>query len=194
MLDRLSGSAAFTTIIAVLAKFALLYRASSESWFTTAVDPSVVNILLVAVFLIFLRGKMMHDDSVFFSDLEHGKFGERTLDKAAVKTGLLVGYLSWICWAPVIYFMEKPRPMAWWLVATLALSTVWLVLDIVTRKLHDRDYEAKKRLWFVLVNVVYCVILVIMANSVCPAVALSGMLLLVLAVDWLALDPFSRFA
>ena len=63
MLDRVSVSIALATIVAILAKLALLYKDAHESWFNGSAGQAVVYLLLIAVFMIFFRGKMMHDDA-----------------------------------------------------------------------------------------------------------------------------------
>lgn len=188
MLDRVSVSIALTTIMAVLAKVGLLYREANESWFTDTVDQDVLYVVLIAAFLMFFRGKMMHDDSAFFRDLEGKRFKEDPHSKARIKSGLMVGYLSWLCWGPVIYFLDRPTPLAWWLLVSLGLSTAWLVVDILTRRAPDEDTEAKKRPWWVLANVVYAVPLLLMAHAVVPPVAAAALLVVILTVDWLGSD------
>ena len=94
MLDRVSVSITLATIIAVIGKLGLLYSASHESWFVERIDREVAYFALIGVFLIFFRGKMMHDDSVFFEELKSEKFKKDAYAKARTKSGLLLGYLS----------------------------------------------------------------------------------------------------
>src|ERR1017187_8197453 len=105
MLDRISVTVALNTIIAVLAKMAFLdskvgfFTIDNFRWHDTTV-------LIVAIFMIFFRGKMMHDDHQYFTDIEKGRY--KNAEGADIwwnKIGLFLGYLSWIVWAPAIYFM-----------------------------------------------------------------------------------------
>jgi hypothetical protein len=190
MLDRVSVSIALTTIIAVLGKAAFLYKDAHETWFTTIVDGDVLYVVLITIFMVFFRGKMMHDDSAFFTDLERGeKFKGDNNAKARIKAGLLTGYMSWLCWGPAIYFLEIPRDVAWWLLMSLFFSSLWLLADIVTRKLPDSDPEAKRRPIFLFVNLLYAVPLVLMANKVILADIAAGILVVVLLWDWILSDP-----
>ena len=73
MLDRISVTVALNTIIAVLAKMAFLdskvgfFAIDNFRWHDTTV-------LIVAIFMIFFRGKMMHDDHQYFTDIEKGRY------------------------------------------------------------------------------------------------------------------------
>ena len=195
MLDRVSVSVALTTIIAVLAKLALLYREAAESWFDKPVDQQVVYLLLITIFLVFFRGKMMHDDSDFFRDLESGEaFKSDDHAKARIKTGLLTAYLSWLCWGPVVYFLERPVVLAYWLIISLGFSTLWLLADIATRELPKTDQEAKKRYWFLGANIVYAIPLIVIAKQVVPSAIAAGALVLILFLDWIVSDTFGPFA
>lgn len=195
MLDRVSVSVALATIFAVLGKLALLYRAANESWFRNRVDQEIFYIALISVFLIFFRGKMMHDDSAFFKELANGKkFKNDKNAKVRIKSGLMAGYLSWLCWAPAIYFLERPKTLGWWLVASIGISTIWLFTDIKTRELPDSDPEAKKRRWFLYVNIIYAVPLIFMATQLVLAACAAGLLVLILVLDWLVSDTFGPFA
>ena len=195
MLDRASVSIALATIVAVLAKIALLYSAAGEAWFTREVDAELVYVVLIALFLIFLRGKMMHDDSAYFKELESGTvFQNDPHARTRVKFGLFVGYLSWLCWAPAVYFLERPRALAAWLFAALTLSTLWLLGDIFTRSLPNQDVEAKKRKWFFCINVIYLLLLLSVIGRVVDASIAAAGLVLVLLVDWLISDSLGPFA
>jgi len=132
----------------------------------------------------------MHDDSGFFKDIFSDKFKKDTHSKFLIKSGIISGYFSWLCWAPAIYFLEKSSISAWWLVGSLAISTIWLVIDIMTRKVTDEDEQAKKRPIWILVNIIYAAPLVLIGVGVTwvsPQV-LAGALVLILFVDWLMTD------
>jgi uncharacterized membrane protein SirB2 len=193
VLDRVSVSVTLTTIIAILAKLGLLYSSSHEAWFDERFDLEVVYFVLVGAFLIFFRGKMMHDDSVFFEELKSSKFKKDAHAKARTKSGLLLGYLSWFCWAPAIYFLERPSAVGWWLVISLALSTLWLVADIATRTSGD-DPELKKRYVFLVANVAYAIPLVLLGTKKGPPAVWVGALLVILVIDWLKSDTLSTSA
>jgi hypothetical protein len=190
MLDRVSVSITLATILAVLAKLGLLYAANRETWFLERVDLEVAYFSLIGGFLIFFRGKMMHDDSVFFEELRSDKFKKDAHAKARAKSGLLIGYLSWFCWAPAIYFLDRPSAVGWWLLISIALSTLWLIADIATRSSAD-DPELKKRHVFLVANVAYAVPLVLLGTRVGPPALWAGVLVFILVVDWLKSDTLS---
>lgn len=195
MLDRVSASVSLATIIAVLAKVGILYSAAHESWFRERIDQEVLYFALIAVFLIFFRGKMMHDDSAFFKDLEAGdKFKDDPHAKARIKSGLMAGYLAWLCWVPAIYFLERPSALGWWLLVSLGFLTAWLLVDIVTRKVPNTDPEAKKRPWFLFANIFYAIPLILLGIQAIPAAASAAILVLILLLDWLFSDTFGPFA
>jgi hypothetical protein len=190
MLDRVSVSVTLATIIAILAKLGLLYSSSHETWFDERLDLEVAYFALIGVFMVFFRGKMMHDDSVFFDELKSEKFRKDAHAKARIKSGLLLGYLSWFCWAPAIYFLDRPGVLGWWLLVSLALLTLWLVADIATRTNPD-DPELKKRHFFVVMNIVYAVPLMLLAVKKGPAAVWAGVLVVILAIDWIKSDTLS---
>ena len=193
MLDRVSVSVTLATIIAVIAKLGLLYSADHETWFDERIDQRIVYFALIGTFLIFFRGKMMHDDSVFFEELKSEKFKKDPHAKARTKSGLLLGYLSWFCWAPAIYFLDRPSALGWWLLISLALSTLWLIADIATRSSGD-DPELKKRYIFVVANIAYAVPLVLLGITKGPPVIWASVLVAILAIDWLKSDTLSPSA
>lgn len=193
MLDRVSVSVTLATIIAVLAKLGLLYAAGHESWFDDKLDLEVAYFALIGTFLVFFRGKMMHDDSIFFEELKSDKFRKDAHAKARAKSGLLAGYLSWFCWAPAIYFLDRPSAVGWWLLVAVALSTLWLVADIATRSDRD-DPELRKRYVFVVANLAYAVPLVLLAVNKGPAAIWAGVLVVILIIDWLKSDTLSPSA
>jgi hypothetical protein len=185
---------ALTTIVAILAKLALLYSGAGEAWFEQQVDGKLLYIVLASVFMIFLRGKMMHDDSAYFKELEAGTaFKNDRYARVRIKFGLFVGYLSWLCWAPAVYFLERPRAFAAWMLVAIGLSTLWLLGDVFTRQLPNTDPEAKKRKWLLCVNVLYLVALLAMFGKAAPEAAVAVALVLVLVVDWLTSDSFGPF-
>lgn len=198
MLERFSVNVATTTILAVLGKLALLYHADKEAgndWFTEPVQQNVLCLLLVCMFLMFFRGKMMHDDASFFTDLEEDRkkgvvpetlFQTDDAFPLLIKGGIVVGYLSWLLWAPAIYFLEERGRFVGFLIASLCLSTVWLVIDILTRR--TRDW---RRAFWIVPNAVYIGLLFLLTSRSWPMVAAVG-LIIVLIGDWLISDPFSQ--
>lgn len=188
MLDRFSASVATATILAVLGKVALLYHEDQEQgvdWFDNSNDQTVQGYLLLAVFLMFLRGKMMHDDATFFADLEtEGAFKDGKGPKFLIKVGLLLGYISWLLWAPAIYFLEDVPRFAGFLIGSLVLSTAWLLIDIVTRKQPEW-----RRVFWILPNAAYIALLALAYHGFLSFAALG--LLVVLLLDWLSTDPMS---
>ncbi|HKE95746.1 MAG TPA: hypothetical protein VKB34_15630 [Povalibacter sp.] len=190
MLERFAVSIAATTILAVLGKLALLYHADKDhgqDWLTGPVEQVVLVHLLLAVFLLFFRGKMMHDDATFFADLakKDQVFKTGKGDKMLVKLGLLLGYFSWLLWAPAIYFFEDRPRFACFLIASLFLSTIWLVIDIATRK----TLEWRRAFWIV-PNLCYIGLLALLTQPSWAVVA-AIFLLVVLIIDWMVSDPLS---
>jgi len=159
---------------------------AGKDWFVGPVEQPIVCHLLLAVFLIFFRGKMMHDDATFFSDLaKQGTFKSDKSSKLLIKIGLLLGYVSWLLWAPAIYFLEGRNRFAGFLIASLTLSTFWLIIDILTRS----ALEWRRAFW-VIPNAFYIGFLVLLVQPSWASVAAIG-LLIVLIIDWLVSDPFS---
>lgn len=189
MLERFSISISAATILAVLGKLALLYHADrvvGRDWFVGPIKQTIVCHLLLGIFLIFFRGKMMHDDAAFFGDLaKQDAFKASTSWKLLIKFGLLLGYVSWLLWAPAIYFLEDRHRFASFLIASLLFSTFWLVIDILTRQ----TLEWRRAFW-VIPNVFYIVFLVLLMYPPWASVAAIA-LLIVLVIDWLVSDPFS---
>ena len=113
MLERFAISVATTTILAVLAKVALLFHdarnlKTGADWLSEPVQQSVLRILLIATFLVFFRGKMMHDDATFFADLaKPGTFRSTRTARALLKILLPLSYVSWILSGPAIYFLGQ---------------------------------------------------------------------------------------
>jgi hypothetical protein len=189
MLERFSISIAAATILATLGKLALLYHAdvdAGKDWFVGPVEQPILCHLLLAVFLIFFRGKMMHDDGMFFCDLAKGGiFKSGTSWKLLIKIGLLLGYISWLLWAPAIYFLDDRYRFAGFLIASLSLSTFWLIIDILTRT----TLEWRRAFW-VIPNTFYIGFLVLLMQPSWASLATVA-LLIVLVIDWLVSDPFS---
>ncbi|TXI50937.1 MAG: hypothetical protein E6Q50_02980 [Lysobacter sp.] len=189
MLERFAVSIAASTILAILGKLGLLYysaQGAGRDWLDEAVLQSDLVVLLLALFLIFLRGKMMHDDAAFFGDL--AKVGQPVFkrDKVSmrlIRLGLFLGYTSWLLWAPAIYFLERPRRFAAFFVASIVLSTIWLVIDIVTRVKIDW-----RRAFWVIPNICYALLAALMLVEGWSTIAALG-LIAVLVVDWLVSDP-----
>lgn len=193
MLERFAVSVATTTILAVLGKLAFLYHDAHDGngvhvdWFSMpAVPQGVVGTCLVGVFLMFFRGKMMHDDATFFADLARpAAFRNDRRGRAAIKILLPLSYLSWLLWAPAIYFLDTPERFSWCLIASLVLSTACLALDLTARKVR----EWRRVVWGV-PNVLYIVGLLVFAYTNKPNWAAWG-LVVVLLIDWIITDPFS---
>jgi hypothetical protein len=195
MLERFAISVATTTILAVLAKVAVLFHDAKNpqtggDWLSEPVQQTVLRILLIATFLVFFRGKMMHDDATFFADLaKPGTFRSNRTARALLKVLLPLSYVSWILWGPAIYFMDEPRRLSDFMIASLVLSTICLVLDLVARTAREW-----RRFAWILPNVVYVAgFLLIRDPAAHERLATWGtfLLLLCLVVDWLVTDPFS---
>lgn len=189
MLERFSITISATTIIAVLGKVALLYRADRDTgkdWFVGDIDQNILCHILLGIFLIFFRGKMMHDDASFFIELAApGKFKSDRVSKGFIKFGLLLGYLSWLLWAPAIYFLEDRPRFASCLILSLILSTIWLLIDIWTRVKADIN----RAIW-IFPNLFYVTFLVVLQYPPWATAGAAGLLLVVI-IDWLVTDPFS---
>lgn len=196
MLERFSISISTATILAVLAKMALLYhlaKAGGNDWLVGPIDQTVAVYFLLSIFLVFFRGKMMHDDATFFRELEGDKekttaektFKTNKLSKFLIKLGLFIGYSSWILWAPAIFFLEQPDRFVGFLIASLVLSTFWLVIDILTRVTTEW-----RRAFWVLPNALYILLLVLLLLPTWSVIA-TIVLLVVLLGDWLISDPLS---
>ena len=75
----------------------------------------------------------MHDDATFFIDLgKQGVFKSGRAWKLLIKLGLLLGYISWLLWAPAIFFLEERGRFSAFLIVSLSLSTRCLIIDILT--------------------------------------------------------------
>jgi len=190
MLERFAVSIAASTILAVLAKLAVLYYASQSighDWVDESLSQLELVYLLLAIFLVFLRGKMMHDDATFFADLAK-KDASRVFKTDRVSTGLLrlgllLGYMSWLLWAPAIYFLDRLTRFTAFFVASLALSSAWLVIDILTRE----KVEWRRAFW-IIPNLLYAAFAFLLTTQEWRAMAAFA-LLMVLLVDWLVSDP-----
>jgi hypothetical protein len=191
VLERFSITVAAATIISVLGKLALLFRTDQETgkdWFKGPVEQVVLCHLLLAVFLVFFRGKMMHDDAAFFTDLSKaGIFKAGTGPKKLIKFGLLLGYVSWLLWAPAIFFLEDRIRFAGFLIASLAVSTVCLAIDLLARVQPDW-----KRAFWIIPNMFYIGLLVLLMWPSYASIATVG-LLVVLVIDWLISDPMTEY-
>jgi hypothetical protein len=189
MLGRFSISISVATIIGILGKLAFIYhneREAGKDWFAGPVDQAVLCYLLLAVFLVFFRGKMMHDDATFFADIDKNDiFKSGRGWKLLIKLGLLCGYSSWLLWAPAIFFLEDLGRISGFLIASLLLSTIWLIIDILTRI----TLEWRRAFW-VIPNIFYVGFLALMAQPNWASLSVIG-LLVVLVIDWLVSDPLS---
>jgi hypothetical protein len=189
MLERFSISIAAATIIGVLGKLALLYHTDKEAgkdWFSGPIQQAVFCNLMLAIFLIFFRGKIMHDDATFYSDLsKEGTFKSGRLWRFLIKFGLLLGYISWLLWAPAIYFLDDHTVFSGFLITSLVLSTFWLIIDLLTRTVPEW-----RRAFWVIPNVFYIGFLVLLLLPAWAPRAAIG-LLAVLIFDWLISDPLS---
>lgn len=187
--QNISVSITLATVLSVLAKLALLYHDGGQLWFTDGVDGDSFYVVLLGVFLIFFRGKMMHDDDEFYASIDRGDFSKEPKKQRILKAGLILGYISWLCWAPVIYFMEVPTTMSRWMLVSLGASTAWLITDILTReKNKGATREALKRWWWVVVNVAYAAPFLCLALGLEWAPHMAAALVLLLILDWLFLD------
>ncbi|MBK9149196.1 MAG: hypothetical protein IPM12_15430 [Flavobacteriales bacterium] len=187
--QNISVSITLATVLSVLAKLAMQHHESGHTWFETGVSASSLYVILMGVFMIFFRGKMMHDDDEFFASVDRGDFKASAKAKRTLKAGLILGYISWLCWAPAIYFLEDPYVMSWCMLAALVASTAWLITDILSRKpAKDDTPEAMKRWWWVAVNLGYAAPLVCMLLHLESAPYMAAVLLALLILDWLFLD------
>lgn len=186
MLDRLNVSVSVATMLAVLAKLAILFEADRRSWLDGVFSQSALYCFAIAFFLVFFRGKMMHDDSAFFADIESGKFKDDPAARRLAKIGLVLGYLSWMLWAPAIYFLEYPKVVAAFMLAAFFLSTIWLAVDILTRSNLD-----SRRVWWIVSNLLYLAGFGAILVGV-NALLISVLLVLLLFIDWVASDPIGH--
>jgi hypothetical protein len=188
MLERFTITIATTTVLAVLGKVALLYRDALQSgrdWFQGPVEQSLLAQLMLSLYLIFFRGKMMHDDATFCADLVKPEIFKRTgVWSLLIKFGFFLGYLSWLFWAPAIYFLDNPTRLSGFLITAIALSTIWLVIDVLTR----RNLEWRRAFW-IIPNILYIGFLVLYVNPHWASISAAG-LLMILTIEWLISDPF----
>lgn len=186
MLDRLNVSVSVATMVAVFAKLAILFENERRSWLDGNFSPLALYCLVIALFLVFLRGKMMHDDSAFFADIESGKFKNDTKAKRLAKVGLILGYISWMLWAPAIYFLEHPKVLAAFMFVAFLLSTIWLGVDELTREKPDSN-----RAWWIVFNVFYLIgfVAILFGGN---ALLIAFYLVLVLFIDWINSDPIGH--
>lgn len=103
MLDRLSVSVSLATILAVFAKLVSMFKFNEDFFKRDTAFPHDTTVLIIATFLIFFRGKMMHDDHQYFTDIDSGLYRDK--NKWFNKFALFLGYNSWLLWAPAIYFL-----------------------------------------------------------------------------------------
>lgn len=131
MLDRVNVSISLAIIFSILARLALLYgQGDSHSIYIPIDSDSEVYLIFITLFLIFFKGKVMHDDSQFFEDLDNGHFNHPKW----TKFGVFIGYWSWFLWAPIIFMLDQPVMVANYLAGSLLLSSLWLVIDMKCRK------------------------------------------------------------
>ena len=187
--QNISVSITMATVLSVLAKIAVLHHEDGQSWFINGNNADALFIILIGVFMIFFRGKMMHDDDAFFVAVDRGEFQSTPQAKRILKIGLILGYIAWLCWAPAIYFMEKPQVLSLWMLLAMSASTGWLITDIITRKPRKGGtHEAEKRWWWVALNVAYAAPFICMLIDVEKAPHMSVVLVILLILDWIFLD------
>ena len=132
MLDRVNVSISLAIIFSILAHAAFLYGPTDSHYVHVPIDSdNEIYIIFIVLFLIFFKGKMMHDDSQFYEDLDNGHFQYPKW----TKLGVFIGYWSWFMWAPIIFLLEQPDKVAYYLTGSLVLSSVWLIIDICTRRI-----------------------------------------------------------
>ena len=149
------------------------------------------TIVLVAAFLIFFRGKMMHDDHLYFADIDdglyHGFRGRR------IHLGLMLGYVSWLLWAPAIYYLTEWRIFGLLMGASILLSTFWAALDEVPK--NSSRFSDKKHFVWIVSNAIYMVLFCMIAfadvKDGWSRFAGAVGLLFVLCVDWLYSKPLA---
>ena len=80
---------------------------------------------------------------------------------------------------PAVYYLEQPKPVAFYLALSLLLASAWVVIDIASRVKSDWV-----RLAWLFLNVAYAIPLLAIVNGGSPVVA-AWFLLGILAVDLL---------
>jgi len=195
MFNSISVSISLTTIIAVLTKLAFLLHPESGAalfgnkdnvWHDT-------TILIIAVFLIFFRGKMMHDDHQYFTDIEKGRY--RNTGKWVNKFGLFLGYISWILWAPAIYFLGDWSKFGAFMFFSLLISLFWALIDYENIPEDSPRHPDKKQHYWVLANIAYIapILLFWVSNDADQMFRFGAsiFLLIVLIIDWLVSKPIA---
>lgn len=185
-LERFSVTISAATIFGVLGRLAYLYgqdRQRQNDWLANPSREVLVTFLL-AIFLVVFRAKMMHDDVTFFADLgTEGKFRTDKWTRRLIKTGLLCGYIAWLLWAPAIYFLSERNRVFEFMLASLAFSTIWSVIDTGTRQAPEW-----RRLVWIFVNMVLALLLFISTTSY--ALEATVLLVLLSVADWIFTDAF----
>lgn len=201
MFNSISVSISLTTIIAVLTKLAFLLHPDAGAalfgnkdnvWHDTTV-------LIIAIFMIFFRGKMMHDDHQYFTDIEKGRY--RKTGKWVNKFGLFLGYVSWILWAPAIYFLGDWLKFGSFMIASILVSTIWAVIDSFEippgspRPKNDKQHPWIVQHYWILTNIGYITLFVLILCSSDKLKMLTLwsaiILLVILIVDWLVSKPIA---
>jgi hypothetical protein len=206
MFDRISVTVALASIVAVLAKFVELIKTHSTSKDEHAFLHSLIEfdnvpifrsdstMVAVLIFLMFMRGKMMHDDHQYFLDIEKGRYRD-VKNRMANRFGLFFGYLSWLAWAPAIFYFPSWNIFGGCMVAAFMFSTIWSAIDLGIIPESSPRFNRKKQYGWIIFNILY--IFLFAAIGFCPAY--GGMLrlicavtlLVVLLIDWLFSDPIA---
>jgi hypothetical protein len=129
MLDRISVSVSLATILAVLGKLAFLFDSKNGSGLF-ANDNTFwhdITIILVAVFMILFRAKMMHDDHQYFKDIEMGRYSGA--NQGLNKFAIFLGYVSWLLWGPAICFLDKWPVFGIFMATSMSVSLIWAAID-----------------------------------------------------------------
>jgi hypothetical protein len=205
MLDRISVTVALGSILAVLAKFVELIKTHSTTKDEHAFLHSLIEfddvpifrsdstMVAVLIFLIFLRGKMMHDDHQYFVDIEKGRYHDA--NRVANRFGLFLGYLSWLAWGPAIFYFPNWNVFGGCMMAAIMLSTIWCAIDLGNIPKTSPRFQHKKQYGWIICNILYIVLFA--AVGFCPAyggmlrLICAIMLLIVLFIDWLFSAPIA---
>ena len=185
MFDKFSVSISVATILGVLGKLAFMYSNGSLSIVNDKLL-STITTLLLAIYLIFLRGKMMHDDSFYFIALEN------KTRKLKSRIALLLGYISWLFWAPAVFFLENLATVGICMTISFIFSSAWIEMDF------DKKEIIPTVTWLFL-NMLYIAFFLTMGilsllSKLQPwvAVIISALLLLLLIYDWVESDPIGK--
>lgn len=193
MFDRISVSVSLSTILAVMARLVFLLKFKPGFFASNTFFPQDVTILIVAVFMIFFRGKMMHDDHQYFTDIERGRYSGT--NKWVNKFGLFLGYVSWLLWAPAIYFLGNWSVFGIFMFFSLLVSLLWALLDYENIPAESpRHTDQKQHIW-VLANLAYIAPMLVFwfsddTQQMFRFLA-SIFLVLVLIIDWLISKPIA---